>query len=237
MLGTIVNALAIVAGAFLGTLIKGGLPDKYKDIVMQAVGMAVVIIGVSGGLKFTAIDAKALGVDPLLMVVISLVLGGLLGERMRIEQRLDSMASKLQSRFASANGSFAQGFVTASLVYCVGAMAIMGSLESGLSGNYQTLFAKSILDGVTAIIFSSSMGIGVAFAAVPVFLYQGAITLSAAALKGVLTVPVIDAMSSVGGILIMGIGINLLDIKNIKIGNLLPAIFIPLIYELVRQLL
>lgn len=237
MLGTIVNALAIVAGAFLGTLIKGGLPDKYKDIVMQAVGMAVVIIGVSGGLKFTAIDAKALGVDPLLMVVISLVLGGVLGERMRIEQRLDSMASKLQSRFASANGSFAQGFVTASLVYCVGAMAIMGSLESGLSGNYQTLFAKSILDGVTAIIFSSSMGIGVAFAAVPVFLYQGAITLSAAALKGVLTVPVIDAMSSVGGILIMGIGINLLDIKNIKIGNLLPAIFIPLIYELVRQLL
>jgi hypothetical protein len=116
-------------------------------------------------------------------------------------------------------------------------MAIMGSLESGLSGNHQTLFAKSILDGVTAVIFSSSLGIGVAFAAIPVFIYQGAITLSAAALKGILTPPIIEAMSSIGGVLIMGIGISLLDIKRIKIGNLLPAIFLPLIYELIRRML
>lgn len=236
MMGTVVNALAIVAGAFLGKFIKGGLPDKYKDVVMQAVGMAVIIIGISGALRFTGIDSKALGIDPMLMVVISLMIGGIVGEWLKIEQRLDSMAAKLQSRFAG-EGTFAQAFVTASLVYCVGAMAIMGSLESGLSGNHQTLFAKSILDGVTAVIFSSSLGIGVAFAAIPVFIYQGVITLSAAALKGILTPPVIEAMSSIGGVLIMGIGISLLDIKRIKIGNLLPSIFLPLIYELIRQLL
>lgn len=235
MLGTIVNALAIAAGAFLGKLIKNGLPVKYKEIIMQAIGLAVIVIGLSGALKFTDINASGLGADPMLMVVISLVLGGIIGEWLKIEQRLDGLAHVLQSKFAE-EGTFAQAFVTASLVYCVGAMAIMGSLESGLSGNHQTLFAKSILDGTTAVVFSSSLGIGVAFAAIPVFIYQGAITLAASALKDLLTSEIVALMSSVGGVLIMGIGLSLLDIKAIKIGNLLPAIFVPLIYELLIKL-
>jgi uncharacterized membrane protein YqgA involved in biofilm formation len=128
------------------------------------------------------------------------------------------------------------GFVTASLVYCVGAMAIVGSLESGLSGNHQTLFAKSLLDGIGSILFASTLGVGVLFSAVSVFIYQGAITLAASILKQFLIPGVVVQMSAVGGLLIMGIGFNLLEIKKLKIANMLPAIFIPLIYQILKQL-
>jgi len=123
----------------------------------------------------------------------------------------------------------------ASLMYCVGAMAIVGSLESGLSGNHETLYAKSLLDGIGSILFASTLGIGVLFSAVPVFLYQGSITLAASALKPFLIPAVVDQMSAVGGLLIVAIGLNLLEIKKLKIGNMLPAIFIPLIYQIIKS--
>jgi uncharacterized membrane protein YqgA involved in biofilm formation len=166
-------------------------------------------------------------------MIFSLVIGGLLGEFLKIEKRLENVGIWFQSKIPSKGGSFSDGFVTASLVYCVGAMAIVGSLEDGLSGNPSTLFAKSILDGVSAVIFAATLGIGVAFSALPVFIYQGGITLLAGLLQPWLTETVISQMSLVGGILIFAIGINLLEIKKINVGNLLPSIFIPVLYYLI----
>ncbi len=226
MFGTIINAGAIIAGSLIGILFRGGIPEKYRMTVMHAMGLAVILVGVKAALK----------TDALLIVIISLGLGSLVGEWIRIEDRLEMMGTWLEGRFSQHGDGISQGFVTTSLLFCVGAMAIVGSLESGLSGNHQTLFAKSMIDGITAIVFASTMGFGVIFSAVSVFIYQGAITLSAAYMKQFLVPEVVAQMSSVGGLLIVAIGLGLLDIKRIKIGNMLPAIFLPLVYMVVKQL-
>jgi hypothetical protein len=166
-----------------------------------------------------------------MVVTLSIVIGGMVGELLGIEDWFNSIGMKLEQRFGNGNGNFAKAFVSASLVYCVGAMAIMGSLESGLTGHYNTLFIKSILDGVTSIVFASSMGIGVAFSALPVFLYQGGITLAAVYIKPLLTGDIIREMTATGGLLIFGIGINMLTggKVQIRVGNLLPAIFVAIL--------
>jgi uncharacterized membrane protein YqgA involved in biofilm formation len=224
LLGTIVNAAAIIAGALLGNLLKSGFPDKYKSVIMQGVSLTVILIGLSMALK----------TQNVLVLTLSIVSGGILGEALRIEERLDSFGRKLEGRFGGSGGNdglFIKGFVTGSLVFCVGAMAIMGALESGLTGRHTTLFIKSILDGVTATVFASTMGIGVAFSALPVFLYQGAITIAAVYVKPFLTDAMIIEMSAAGGLLILGIGLNMLtDKMHIKVGNLLPAIFIAILF-------
>ena len=175
-----------------------------------------------------------------MIVIFSVILGAALGEFLRIEQGLEKFGKFLESKVTSKSSdtsSFARGFVTASLVFCVGSMAIVGSLESGLTGNHQTLFAKSVLDGVTSIIFASTMGLGVMFSSIAVFLYQGLITLTAVVMKNYLVAETISQMTSVGGLLILAIGLNMLKITTIKIGNLLPGIFLPLLYYAVKQLL
>lgn len=237
-LGTIVNAAAVIVGGIAGTLLKSGIPERYKSVVMQGIGLSVLFIGISGTLKemITVINGNKLDRQYIMLMIFSLVIGGLMGEFLKIEKRLENVGVWFQSKIPSNGGSFSDGFVTASLVYCVGAMAIVGALEDGLVGNTSTLFAKSILDGVTAVIFSATMGIGVAFSAIPVFIYQGSITLLAGVVKPWLTDMVISQMSLVGGILIFAIGINLLEIKKIKVGNLLPAIFIPAVYYVLRNL-
>mgnify|MGYP001030498227 CR=1 FL=1 len=227
MLGTIVNCMAIVAGGLVGLLFKNGIPDRYNQTVMQAVGLAVLLVGLK-----TAIVS-----DDLLVIIISLAVGALAGEWIGIEDRLARLGNFLERKFSKGSGGFAQGFVTASLIYCVGSMAIVGSLESGLSGNHATLFAKSCLDGIVSIILSSSLGMGVLFSAVPVLLYQGSITLLATVLKPLLVPEVIAQMSGVGGLLILGIGMNMLREKKIKVGNMLPAIFIPLIWFVIQGFL
>ena len=225
MFGTIINALAIIAGSLIGLFFRGGIPKKYRVTVMQAMGLAVILVGVKAALK----------TDALLIVIISLGLGSLIGEFLRIEDRLEQMGNLLEQRFSQHGDGISKGFVTTSLLFCVGAMAIVGSLESGLNGNHQTLFAKSIIDGITAIVFASTMGFGVIFSALSVFIYQGIITLSAAYLKQFLVPEVVAQMSSVGGLLIVAIGLGLLDIKRLKIGNMLPAIFVPLLYFILKQ--
>ena len=225
MLGTIVNTLAIIAGSLIGLLFKGGIPEKYSQTIMHAIGLAVVLIGLKTALK----------TDDILIIIISMALGSVIGELLCIEDRLQQLGKWLGRLVSGDNDGVAKGFVTASLIYCVGAMAIVGSLESGLSGNHQTLFAKSLLDGIGSILFASTLGIGVLFSAVSVFLYQGAITLGASTLKQFLTPVVVAQMSAVGGLLIMAIGLNLLEIKKLKIGNMLPAIFIPLVYQILKQ--
>lgn len=227
MLGTIVNAVAIIAGSLLGLLFKGGIPKKFTVTMMQAISLAVMLIGIKMALK----------TDAVLLVIFSLVIGSLIGEFINIENRLERLGKRFETRFSTAGSGLAKGFVVSSLVFCVGSMAIVGSLESGLTGNHQTLFAKSALDGLFSIIFASSFGIGVLFSSISVFIYQGMITLTSSLIKPFLITAVVNQMSGVGGILIMAIGINLLEIQKIKVGNMLPAIFIPLVYYMMKQLL
>ncbi|MBW2570967.1 MAG: DUF554 domain-containing protein [Deltaproteobacteria bacterium] len=226
MLGTIINTVAIIVGSLLGLLFRGGIPKKFTVTTMQAISLAVMLIGFKMALK----------TDAILLVIFSLVIGSLIGEFINIEGQLEHLGKRLETRFSKAGSSIAKGFVVASLVFCVGSMAIVGSLESGLSGNHQTLFAKSALDGLFSIIFASSFGIGVLFSSISVFIYQGMITLTSSLMKPFLIPAVINQMSGVGGILIMAIAINLLEIKKIKVGNMLPAIFIPLVYYMIKQL-
>lgn len=226
MLGTIVNTLAIVAGSLLGLLFRGGIPKKYNITVMQGISLAVILIGLKMALK----------TEGIFLVIFSLVSGSLIGEYIKIEDRLENLGKLLENKFSRPESGIAKGFVVTSLIYCVGSMAIVGALESGLSGNHQTLFAKSALDGFSSIIFASSMGIGVLFSSVSVFVYQGLITITASLMKPFLVSAVINQMSAVGGLLIMAIGMNLLEIQKIKVGNMLPAIFIPLFYHMIKQL-
>ena len=230
MLGTIVNSLAIIGGSLIGLLFNKGISERYKDILMSAIGLSVVLIGLK----------SALVTDDLMVVIFSMIIGALIGEALAIENKLEGFGRFLEKKMASASGdtsAIGRGFVTASLVFCVGSMAIVGSLESGLTGNHQTLMAKSVLDGVTSIIFASTMGIGVIFSSVAVFVYQGLITISAGFLKSYLIPETIAQMTSVGGLLILSIGLNMLKITTIKIGNMLPAIFLPLLYFMVMSII
>lgn len=226
MLGTIVNCLTIIAGSLVGILFKNGIPEKYNQTVMQAIALSIVLIGMK----------SALGCNDLLIIIISLVSGSLIGEWIGIENHLERLGNRLESRFSKTSSGFSAGFVTASLIYCVGSMAIVGSLESGLTGHHDTLFAKATLDGIISIVLSSSLGIGVLFAAVPVCLYQGTITVMAGFVKPLLIPSVVSQMSATGGLLIVALGLNMLREKKLKVGNMLPAIFIPLIYFFLKAL-
>lgn len=216
MKGTIVNVIAIFLGCSVGLILKSKFPEKIEKIIMQTLGLASLLIGMQMAIK----------TNNILLVIFSLVIGGVIGEIIDIEAGLERFGERIKRKFKSNNTSerFVEGFVTASLLYCVGSMAIMGALKEGLSGNPDILYAKSLLDGVTSIAFTAAMGIGVLFSAIPVFLYQGGITLLARTIKDFLSQEIINEMTAVGGILILGIGFGLLGIKKIKVGNLLPAI-------------
>lgn len=223
MFGTVVNVLAIIVGGMVGILLKGGLPKKYADTVMQAVGLAVILVGLKAAFRS----------DELLLIIISLAVGSVVGEWLRIEDRLEALGRWLEKRFArEGEDGIARGFVAASLLFCVGSMAVIGPMESGLTGNHQTLFAKSVLDGVSSVVFASTLGIGVLFSAASVFIYQGCITLGASAIAPLLTDAVVTQISAVGGLLIMAIGINILEFTRIHAGNMLPALLVPLVYGL-----
>ncbi|MDA8213147.1 MAG: DUF554 domain-containing protein [Clostridia bacterium] len=222
-LGTLVNFAAIVIGSLIGYVVKRGIPAGIKNTVMQGLGLAVFLIGMKMAFK----------TQNELILIGSLALGGIIGELLAIEDRLDGLGRWLESKVGSSEGGISKAFVTSSLIYCVGAMAIMGSIQDGLTGKTDTLFAKSMLDGISAIIFTSTMGIGVIFSAIPVLLYQGSITLAAASVKEFLSPHVVAEMTATGGILILGIGINILGIKVIRVGNLLPAILFAVLITMV----
>lgn len=227
MLGTIVNALAIAAGTALGLILKSGIRENYRETIMNAVALSVLLIGMISAIK----------TNDLLLLIFSLAIGSIIGEALKIEDRLEGLGRIIESKTSSNDGSVAKAFVTSSLVFCVGSMAIVGSIESGLTGNHQTLFAKAVLDGICSIFLSSTLGFGVAFSAVAVLIYQGIITLASASLKSFLSDGMIREISAIGGVLIMAIGLNMLKIKKIKVGNMLPAIFLPFIYYMVKQAL
>jgi uncharacterized membrane protein YqgA involved in biofilm formation len=227
MLGTFVNTMAIIGGSLIGLIFSRFIPTKMADSLIHAVAFAVILIGLKMAWK----------TDAFIVLICSLAFGTIIGELSRIEDRVNNLGNWLEEKFAKPGSSISKGFVTTSLLYCVGSMAIVGALESGLTGNHDTLFAKSVLDGLGSIIFAASMGIGVLFSAASVFLYQGLITVSASFMKQFLTPEVITQMSAVGGLLIVAMGFNMLEMVKIKVGNCLPAIFIPLVYYMFKQLL
>ena len=223
MVGTLINTVAILVGTALGLLLRKGIPERLRETVVQGQGLCVILIGLSGALK----------TGDTLCMIICMVAGALIGAAINIEKRLNDLGAFLErkvTRGTGETGSVAKGFVTASLLFCVGAMAIVGAMDSGLRGDHSTLIAKSALDGISAIFFASSLGIGVGLSAFAVLIYQGAIALLAMWIEPLLTETVITEMSAVGGLLIMGIGLNMIYDKHIPVGNLLPAIFLPMLY-------
>ncbi len=221
MLGTLANVFAIVAGGLIGTLVKGRLPPKITATVMKGLALTVLLVGISSALK----------ANNLLLVMLAVAIGGAAGESLDIDQRLKDLGNAMERKFKGKGGKVADGFVTGTLLYCVGAMAIVGSLESGLSGNHQILYAKSVLDGIVSLIFGSTLGIGIALSAVSVLFYQGSITLAAASLQPLLSETIKTDTTAIGGLLIIGMGLNMLEMNSIKVANLLPAVFIPILYQ------
>lgn len=225
MLGTIVNAIAILLGGSLGLLLKNGIKERYRVIIIQAQGIAVVFVGVSGAIT----NLQEEGAHPLLFLI-SLTIGALIGEWIDIERRLEQVGEFIEGKMKTSSSNVALGFATASLLYCIGTMAILGSIESGINGDHSILYVKSILDGVMSIILASSLGLGVLFSAVSVVIYQGSITMCAMWLQPFITADMLREIGIVGGILITIIGLNLLEITKIKVGNMLPAVVVPVIY-------
>ena len=207
-MGTIVNCLTIIGGCIVGLFIKGRVNEKISTTVMNGLGLCSLYIGISGSLKCE---------NPIEMIV-SVALGALIGELIDIDNLLNKLGNLLENKFKSKdkNISISEGFVTSSLLFCVGAMAIVGSLESGLNGDNTTLYAKSVLDGVSSIIFTSTLGIGVILSVFTVLIYQGSITLLAGLLSGVLSTSVITGMSVVGNLIIIGLGLNILGMTKIR---------------------
>ena len=228
MVAVLVNVLAILIGGAIGLVFKKGFNEKILKIILQGIGLAVIIIGISSAIK----------TESLLLLVISLVLGGIIGGLLKIEDNLDKLGSSIEKKFSKGgNGGFAEGFVMASLVYCVGAMAIVGSIEAGVSGSYETLYIKAILDGISAIVFTATLGYGVLFSGISVLIYQGSIVLLGVQLEPFLTDELINEISAVGGVLIMGIGISMLEIKKIHVGDLLPAVLVPIMWYIILSII
>lgn len=220
LLGTIVNGLLIIIGTLLGKIFNR-IPEKMKGTAMHAIGLAVVVLGLQMGLKS----------NNFLIVILSLVLGAVVGEYFDLEDKLNSLGNWLEKKMGSnGQGSISQGFVTATLIFVIGAMAIIGALDSGIRGDHGVLYTKSILDGFTALILTTTLGIGVLFSAFPVMLYQGTIALFATQIDRFVPQALMDSfineMTATGGVMIFAIGLNLAGITKIRVGNLLPAIIV-----------
>ena len=231
MLGTIVNSVAIVLGGAIGMLLKKGLPKKIADTLMIGLGLCTLYIGISG----------CLAGENTLVLIVSMVIGTIIGEAVDLDDKINRLGQFLERKFGGKKSdvpvtvsqgrkvSLAEGFVTSSLLFCVGAMAIVGSLQSGLTGNHETLYAKSVLDFVAAIIFASTLGAGVMLSASLLFIYQGSITLLAQFIEPFLTEGVIAEMNCVGNVIIIGLAMNMLGISKFKVMNFVPAIFLPIL--------
>ncbi len=213
-IATLVNALAIILGSLVGVLIGRNFPDRVRSIVYQGIGLCVLVIGLDMALQY----------DNIIMVVFSVLLGAVTGELLRLDDRMAAFGNWLKGAIRSEDARFSDGFVTASLIFCIGSMAILGSIDEGIRGDRTILLTKSILDGFISIPLASTYGIGVMFSALPILLYQGSITIAASQSQTFFSPEVITQITSVGGLLIMGIGINLLDIKKINVTNLLPSL-------------
>lgn len=232
-LGTIVNCGTVALGTTLGLLLKGGLPKRFEKTIMSSLSLCAFFIGIGGVLSQTLVfeDGK-FSTQYTMLMVLCLSVGAMIGEALDIERRLEGIGEWFKRLIPSGDSSstFVEAFVSASLLFCVGAMSIVGALEDGLNGNPSILYAKAVMDGVASIIFTASLGAGVYLSILAVLLYQGGITLLAGLIRPFLSDLLIGQMSCIGSVLIFAIGFNLLDSKKIKVGNLLPAMFLPILF-------
>ena len=219
MIGVFANTATIIIGSIIGILIKKGLSERIANVMTTATALAVVYIGIDGMLNG----------ENTLILVLSMVIGGVIGTLLNLDGHLESLGNKIENKFSNGNGKIADGFVSATLLFCVGAMTIVGSLQSGLSGNHEMLFTKSILDLISSIVLASTLGWGVMLAAVSVFAIQGSIVLLAQAVEPFLSTAVIAEMTCAGSVLILALALNMLGITKIKLMNFVPAIFIPIV--------
>lgn len=240
-LGTLGNIALILIGATIGFLIKGGLKQRFQETIMSGLGLAVMFIGISGALEGLLINTDGkIASNNIMLMIVSFAIGGFIGEVIDIEARLDRIGEWLKDKLKvnkEKDKGFVEGFVNSSLLFCIGAMAIIGSLRDGLYGDPSMLLAKGVIDGVVAIFFASTLGLGVFFSVIPVGIYQGVITLGAGFVEPFLSERLITNLSFIGSILIFAIGINMIFGKKIKTGNLLPAILIPIAYEIIMCLI
>ena len=213
--GAAINAAIIIIGGVIGLLFRGRISEKISATVTRAIGLCVCVIGVSGALA-----------GDIMLLVVSLMLGSVTGELINIDGRLNDLGTTLQKKISRGgrDSRFAEGFVTTTLLFCVGAMAVVGSIESGLSNDQSVIVTKSILDGTTAMVFASSLGAGVLFSAVSVFVYQGAIEFFAGVLASSLTEGLVAQISAAGSVMILGIGLGMAANVKIRIANLLPGL-------------
>jgi hypothetical protein len=222
-LGTLVNTATVLAGSTLGLLLRERFPKKIQAIIFQAVGLATLVLGMD----------MALGSDNFLILIFSLILGGILGELADLEGRMELLGEALKRRIGSNDARFTEGLITAFLIFCIGSMTFVGALNEGLTGDRTLIMTKAILDGFTSIALASVYGLGVLFSALPLLLVQGGISLLAARFQGFFTPVLINQLTAVGGVLILGIGINLLELREIKTTNLLPALAVVVVLTLV----
>ena len=224
MQATVVNVILVLIGSAVGLLFKNLISDKLTAALTRALGLCVLGVGVS----------SLTGTRDMLCVIVCMVIGTVIGHAINIERRLEGAGDLLKAKLIkeNSNSRFTEGFVTAFLLYCVGAMSITGSIEAGLNHNYKIIISKGVLDGVTSVSFAAAMGVGVAFSVVPMLLYQGSITLLAGWVGPYLPEAVITEMTAVGGALIVAIAVNMLELgrEKIKVGNMLPAVFLPIAY-------
>lgn len=224
MIATVINVALILLGSFLGLVFKNRISARFASGITFALGLCVLGIGIS----------SMIGTADTLCVIVCMVIGTLIGELINIEKRMDSVGTFLRGRLikGETNSRFVEGFVNCSVLFCVGAMAINGSMEAGMNGNYDILISKAVIDGVSSITFAAAMGVGVAFAAVPILFYQGGLTLIFSAVGQGMDPAVVTEMSAVGGTIIAGIAVNMLGLpkEKLRVGNMLPAIFLPLVY-------
>ncbi len=226
MIGVFVNTALVFVGSLVGLFLKKGIPEDIKRIVMTGLGLFTCILGIKMGLEM----------EEVLIVVLSLIIGGALGEILKIETFLEGIGTQLKGFVGARNEtSFAQGFVTASVLFCVGPMTILGCIQAGLENNPELLFVKSLMDGASAIILCSTLGIGVVFSTLAVLLFQGVLTLLAQQLRFLIDPVYLNDFTSVGGIIIFAIGIKLLGIKQIKVGNFLPALVVVILFIFLSQ--
>ncbi len=215
-MGAIINALAILVGGTLGLLFRKRFPERIAQTTLQVLGLFTLVIGLSMAIQGSA----------LILVLVSLAAGAILGEWINIEGRLERLGVWLEKKLHITEGSPAKGFIYASLLFCVGSMAIVGSITDGLKGDHSILITKAMMDGIISIPFAAGMGYGVLGSSIPVLIYQGSLTLLAWKLQSIFTPEIVRELTSVGGVIVMGIGINILGLQKIRVGNLIPALVI-----------
>lgn len=238
-LGTLLNTGAVIAGGLIGLLIKNGLKQGLQDSLMRACGVATIFIGIGGTLsKMLVLHNGAFETQKTMLLILSLVLGTALGELLQLEEKMDGLGEKIKKAVKRDDDSrFVEGFVSVSLIICVGAMAIVGAIQDGISGNFSMLAAKAILDAIIVMVFASTYGIGAVFSALPLLVYQGLLTVIAALCGAFVSDAIINDLSYIGSALIFCVGVNIAFGKRFRVGNMLPAMLVPIIYNVAISLI